>query len=359
MNRKEKELFLALCTLCNPPRARLERLLLEGCATAGVLGLLFAHRVAGVACDVLRRTALSELAGPEFYRALCGALLLGEKRSEEYLGCLGFLAGELEACGVPYALLDGACLCGRCPGARRVPDRVEVLVRPGDLGRVSTRLQLAGFRQGRLQNGRFVSAARQQIPGYRQPEGGAVSFVRETRLPFFPALEVCLSAPVSPSSGDSAALCSILARTGSVPVGNGAVSARVPEPTDCLLDLCARLYRTATALPLIRQGQDMPLERYCEVCLLLRDWEKTDLRRALHRAQELGLRTALLYCLHGVDVFFGVPALRGLPLAPGEARALLEVSDPAAHLRWRYREADPVRRFFAPDRLSLLQEVPA
>ena len=108
MNQKEKTLFIELCRFRNPDRRRLERLLRGGSATPAVLGMLFANRMAGVACRTLTDTGLLSLVDREFRNAISGAATLNRRRNQDYFGSLRYLSGELDACGVPYALLKGA-----------------------------------------------------------------------------------------------------------------------------------------------------------------------------------------------------------------------------------------------------------
>ena len=111
MNQEEKDLFLELCAFRNPNAERIKEPLDADAASAEVLGMLFANRMAGVAYHVLKKTETLDRVDREFRNAIRNAVLLNEKINEDYLGCVKNVTAELEACGVPYALLKGACLC--------------------------------------------------------------------------------------------------------------------------------------------------------------------------------------------------------------------------------------------------------
>lgn len=355
MNQKEKELFLELCAYCDPNRAKLKKLLDGGNATSGVLGLLFANRMAGVAYHVLKRTGMLDQVDREFRVSIRNASLLNEKLNEDHLGCVKFLTAELDACGIPYALLKGAYLCQRYPKGCRTSNDVDVLLAPEDVGKVSARLKMAGFRQGYMKNEGFVAATRQQIIESKMTRGETVPFIRETRLPYLKHLEVDLNFSLDYKNSDDASLKSMLSRTQTVTLGEAKI--RVLEPMDFLLHLCAHLYKEATTLPWIRMRRDMTFYKYCDIYALMQGWEEQDLERLLHRAEELRMRLELLYCLGSVEAFFDMPLLRCIRPTPEEARALRKVTAPAEKKTYRYREPNPVRRFFAKDRMELLEEV--
>ena len=117
MNQEEKDLFLELCAFRNSNAERIKELLDADASSAEVLGMLFANRMAGVAYHVLKKTETLDRVDRvdrvdrEFRNAIRNAALLNEKINEDYLGCVKNVTAELEACGVPYALLKGACLC--------------------------------------------------------------------------------------------------------------------------------------------------------------------------------------------------------------------------------------------------------
>lgn len=354
MNQKEKTLFIELCRFRNPDRRRLERLLRGGSATPAVLGMLFANRMAGVACRTLTDTGLLSLVDREFRNAISGAATLNRRRNQDYFGSLRYLSGELDACGVPYALLKGAYLCGWYPEGCRTSNDADVLVAPEDVGKISARLRLAGFRQGYLRDGKFVPASRGEIIESKMTRGETVPFIRETRLAYLPYLEVDLNFSLDYRNSDADALRGMLAVGERRRFGNTTV--RTLNPQDFILHLCAHLYKEATTLPWVRMKRDMTFYKYADLYALLADLPKEERAALAERAAQLGIRTEMIYCLLSVDAFYGTGYAADLHPTEAEIMALCGVVAPAEKKQYRYSEPDPVVRFFAPDRMKLLQE---
>lgn len=353
MNQKEKELFLELCVFRNPNAKKLERLLNNGAATPDVLGMLFANRMAGVAYHVLKETELLDRVDREFRNSLRNAHLLNEKLNEDFIGCLKFLSAELEACGVPYALLKGAYLCPWYPKGCRTSNDIDVLVAPENVGKVSARLKIAGFRQGYLKNGVFMPATRQQIIESKMTRGETVPFIKETKLPFMKHLEVDLNFSLDYKNGDDESLGKMLALTRVISVGPAEI--RTLDACDFLLHLCAHLYKEATTVPWIRMKRDMTLYKYCDIFGLLSELNEDDYSALMSRAEEANMRTEVAYCCRSVEAFFHIPLPLPFDLTEKEAYSIDCVISPAENKLYHYTESDPVKRFFAKDRMALLE----
>lgn len=354
MNQKEKELFLELCAFRAPNEKKLERLLRASAATPEVLGVLFANRMAGVACHVLRETEQMSLIDREFRNSLRNASLVNEKINEDFLGCIKFLSAELDACGVSYALLKGAYLCHWYPKGCRTSNDIDVLIAPEDVGKVSARLRMAGFRQGHLKNGAFVPATRQEIIESKMMRGETVPFIKETKLPFMKYLEVDLNFSLDYKNSDDTALKEMLARTQVISMGTAKI--RTLDPLDFLLHLCAHLYKEATTLPWIRMKRDMTLYKYCDIYGLLGDLTEEDLLSLKVRARELHMERELLYCVDGVTSLLGFSCpLLSVGLHTGDEIDFAQVISPEEKKTYRYTEKDVRKRFFAKDRTLLLE----
>ncbi len=355
MNQKEKELFLELCVFRNPNAKKLERLLNNGAATSDVLGMLFANRMAGVAYHVMKETELLDRVDREFRNSLRNAHLLNEKLNEDFLGCVKFLSAELEACGVPYALLKGAYLCPWYPKGCRTSNDIDVLIAPEDVGKVSARLKMAGFRQGYLKNGEFVPASRQQIIESKMTRGETVPFIKETKLPFMKHLEVDLNFSLDYKNGDDGSLKEMLSRTRLIDAGPAKI--RTLDTCDFLLHLCAHLYKEATTIPWIRMKRDMTFYKYCDIFGQLSELNENDCSVFMLRAEKANMRTEVAYCCRSVEALFNVSLHISFDLTEEEAHAIDCVISPAENKLYRYTEADPKKRFFAKDRMALLEVV--
>lgn len=356
MDQKEKTLAIELCRFKDPDKRKLERLIKGGNATSSVLGVIFANRIAGIAYRTLKDTGLLGQTDREFRTALGSAAIMNSKRNEDFLGCLRFLSNELEACGVPYALLKGAYLCGWYPEGCRTSNDVDVLVSPKDVGKLCAGLRLAGFRQGYMRNGEFVSATRREIIGSKMMRGETVPFIMETKLTFMPYLEVDVNFSLDYRNSDDGALQMMLESGKTQTVGNTPV--RTLNEEDFFLHLCVHLYKEATTLPWIVMRRDMIFYKYVDIYAMLHDFSEEMLEKAIGRAEHFWMRRELLYCLHSVEAFFGKSRYADVMRPTDEEiSSITEVVSPQEKKIYRYTEPDPVKRFFAKDRAAMLSEV--
>lgn len=356
MNQKEKKLFFRLCAFQKPNERKIRALLESNCATYEVLGVLFANRMAGVAYSVLKELKLLDLVDREFRNSLRSAALLNEKMNEDYFGCVRFLTSELDACGVPYALLKGAFLCHWYPRGCRTSNDIDVLIAPEDVGKVTEKLKMAGFRQGYLKNGEFIPANRQQIIESKMMRGETVPFIKEVKKPFMKYLEVDLNFSLDYKNSDETTLKAMLERTEVVTVG--AARIKTLSHYDFLLHLCAHLYKEATTIPWIRMKRDMTFYKYCDIYGLLHEYSKKQMDELLGVAKARGLERELVYCLYSIKKFFGVGSLKcGKHICDPHHWNLDEVIAPSEKKIYRYKESDPRKRFFVKERMKLLREV--
>ena len=356
MNQKEKQLFLELCKFRNPNREKIAALLKSGAATSEVLGLLFANRMGGVAYNVLKQTELLDSTDREFRNSIVNVSLLNRNINDGYLGSIKFITTQLDSCGVPYALLKGAYLCPCYPNGCRTSNDIDVLIAPDDVGKVSAKLKLADFKQGYLKNGKFVPATRQQIIESKMTRGETVPFLKEINKQFTKYLEVDLNFSLDYKNGNDEKLNTMLKRTRIVEIGNTRI--RTLSSIDFFLHLCAHLYKEATTVPWIRMKRDMTFYKFCDIYALLFDMTEEDVDMLVKVACEYGLTKELAYCLNAVDKFFDVATKQGRALVTvfnnGE---LDEVIAPTEKKLYRYSQGDMVKRFFAKDRIKLLEEV--
>lgn len=356
MTQTEKQLFFNLCSFISPDKDRIGALLNKGAASPEVLGHLFANRMAGVAYGVLEKTDLLSSVDREFRNSLKVAWMLNEKLNEDFLGCIKYLSAQLDACGTKYALLKGAYLCGKYPTGYRTSNDIDVLVNPENVGKVSTRLKLAGFKQGYIRNGKFVEATRQQIIESKMTRGETVPFIKEIKLPYIKYLEVDLNFSLDYKNGDSTNIDKMLDRTQKVTVKKTKVRTLCPE--DFMLHLCAHLYKEATTVPWIRMKRDMTFYKYSDIYMLINEMGDEEQNSLIIAAKESGLEKELAYCLNSINSLFVMPA--------GKLKNYIEerhnddlnyVISPTENKLYCYIDKDISNRFFAKDRMRLLEEV--
>ena len=355
MNRKEKELFLLLCRYRDTDRKKLFRLIEEGAATPEVLGMLLANRMGGIAYHTLTETALWDRTDREFRNTLRNAALLNEKMNEDFFACLKMLSVELDSCGVPYALLKGAFLCAWYPTGCRTSNDIDVLLAPEDVGKVSAKLKASGFNQGHLKNGVFIPATRQEIIESKMTRGETVPFIKKVTLPYMRYLEVDLNFSLDYKNSADAGLKEMLNRTTVKTAGEVAV--RTLDPADFLLHLCAHLYKEATTMPWVRMKRDMTFYKFCDLYALLYDYSAAQLDELFKRAVALNLQLELYDCVKSVEAFFGLPCPLTSARSFEQRLPLRYVVSPKDKKLYRYAEPDVVKRFFAKNRITLLEEV--
>lgn len=356
MNKKEKELFLGICRFIEPDEKKLKKLIEEGNATPEVLGMIFSNRMAGIAYHTLSTLDLLQSTNREFRNSLRDIATVNRRSNREFAGCLNFLTAELDACGVDYALLKGAYLCNLYPIGCRTANDIDVLIAPEDVGKVSARLKLAGFKQGYLRDRSFTPATREQIIESRMTRGETVPFVKDTRHPFIKYLEVDLNFSLDYKNGDGKLLREILARAERVSAGEATIKTLCPG--DFFLHLCSHLYKEATTMPWIKMRRDMTLYKYSDLYLLLNGMSDSEISKVIELAIKYGCAHELAYSLKSVEALFGVsrePIRAFLRNFPPER--LDEVISPSEGKLYRYTESDIEKRFFSSDRFSLLREV--
>ncbi len=350
MNKKEKELFLQLCRFKDPNNKKIAKLIRAGATTPELLGYIFANRMAAIAHGVLKKAELLGEVDREFRNSLKNAATLNERINDDFFGCVRFLSAELEGAGVPYALLKGAYLCHKYPRGYRTSNDIDVLVSPENVGKISTKLKLAGFKQGYIRNGVFVPATRQQIIESKMMRGETVPFIKETKLPFIKYLEVDLNFSLDYKNSDDEILKMMLERTEVETIGASKI--RRLDKYDFLLHLCAHLHKEATTMPWIRMKRDMTFYKYCDIYALLYDMTDEEVEALYERAIENGMESELDYCIKSINDFFETEYKM---LTDGTT--LCDVVSPADKKLYRYREENAVKRFFASDRIRLLSEV--
>lgn len=358
MTQTEKQLFFNLCSFISPDKDKIVALINKGAATPELLGQLFANRMAGVAYGVLEKTELLSNVDREFRNSLKGSWMLNKKLNDDFFGCLNYLSTQLDSCGVQYALLKGAYLCGKYPIGYRTSNDIDVLLNPADVGKVSTKLKLAGFKQGYIRNGKFVEATRQQIIESKMTRGETVPFIKEIRLPYIKYLEVDLNFSLDYKNGDAAGVKKMLDRTQMVTVGDTKIRTLCPE--DFLLHLCAHLYKEATTLPWIKMKRDMTFYKYSDIYMLTNEMNDAMQNSLIITAEESGLEKELAYCLNSINSFFDMPIGNLMNYVKQRDNDDLNcVIAPKENKIYCYNEKDVFKRFFAKDRTKLLEEVKA
>ncbi len=358
MTSYEMQVFQELCDFLSDDHQHLEPLLKEH-ATPTVLGQLFFNRMQGVAYGVLKQANLLQSVNREFRNALQGAYEQNIAKNQSFFRVLGHLNELLAKQNIRYAMLKGAALCKLYPPGYRTSNDIDLLICPEDVTAVEKTLTECGFVQGKVQGDSVVLASRKEIIESKMLRGETVPFIKYAELPCMKYVEVDLNFSLDYKNSETDTV-SILLDAASEQTFDG-LTVRTLSEEDFFLHLCAHLYKEATTLPWVTMKRDMTLYKYCDLYLLLSNMTKEQVDRVFRRAKELHMTNICCFAIaQTAELFVNTPrrvtlkAKAQLNLRP---HFLHTVYDPKEKTEYRYTETDLVKRFFAENRVKLLQEV--
>lgn len=357
MKEKEKQLFKSLCKFKNN---ELDEALLTS-ASPSVLGQLFFNRMQGIAYDTLKRHGLLSKVNREFRNSLGAAFEQNRFKNQSFFECVTMLSQLLSACDCKVAMLKGAYLCAHYPEGYRTSNDIDLLILPKDVTAVGKILIGAGFKQGNIRNGKFISASRKEIIESKVMRGETVPYIKEINLPYMKYLEVDINFSLDYKNGDPDVLSNLIERV-EIKKEKG-IGIPTLAPSDFFIHLCAHLYKEATTLPWIEMNRDMTLYKYCDIYLLLSEMSKTDIANVFHRASEIGLDKICAYAvletsgLFDMNHDFAIQKARDA-LADNPAFCL-KVASPKDKKTLLYQTADVTERFFMEARINNLKEMEA
>lgn len=357
MKNNEKELFFKLCSFQDIQRASIEPLL-EEAATANVLGHLFMNRMQAVAYGVLKGNDLLGQVNREFRNSLSGAYVQNREKNKSFFRCLEMLSDILIDHSDKFAMLKGALLCGIYPEGYRTSNDIDLLVRPKDVTAIGDALSNAGFRQGKVQNNKFIPASRREVIASKMMRGETVPYILEVGLPFMQFFEVDINFSLDYKNSDTDTLSDMLGRT--IVDTSGKQNIVTLAPDDFFIHLCSHLYKEATTFPWIKMNRDMTLYKFCDIYMLLHSKGQKEVQELYQRAEQLGMTNICSAAILWTSALFDIENTYALEYAnadlSGKESFLHEVIAPAEHTRFTYIEKNIRARFFSEDRSILLKE---
>ena len=87
----------------------------------------------------------------------------------------------------------------------------------------------------------------------------------------------------------------------------------------------------------------------------MQDFTESDLDALISKSIDLSVQKEVLYCLGGIEAFFGPVHSKSYNELMKEEIGLDEVIAPTEKKIYRYAEKDIKKRFFTKDRMSLLE----
>ena len=359
MNKQEKNTILELARFLTPNKEALSELLPET-ATPAVLGHLFFNRMAGCAYYSLKEKGLLGSLNREFRNSLKNAYNQNIVYNQSFFACLHMLNKILKGCQGKYAMLKGAFLCDAYPVGCRTSTDIDLLVAPEDVSLIGDALTNAGFQQGHVRNGEFVPATRREIVESKMMRGETVPYILEVDLPFLRYLEVDINFSLDYKNSDPTTLRNMLGRTVQKNAQNTTICTL--EQSDFFIHLCAHLYKEATTLPWIKMQRDMTLYKFCDIYLQLCCLFNKDMDEIFERATAFGMAEICACVILWTEALLPSENTHAIQLAKrcltDKGKLLDLVVSPAEKKTYHYTEQDVRKRFFAPARSQLLEEVP-
>ena len=360
MNANEKALLIELCRFVAPAKKKIERLIRLGGATPTLLGNLITNGVGGIAYAVLEKTGLIYMTNSEFRESLEKTFTVNEKIITDFTGCLNYVSGLLNDCGLPYAFFGDIYLYKLYPYGCRIPRRIEVLMRKEDLGKISTRLKIAGFKTGFIENGRPRAMSFNVIAKDVAEFGERAGLYKEIRLPYMKYLEVELVFSLKNDQDGEQSTKDILSRSHISCIKN--TNIRTLDISDFILYLCGAIHKSACDFESVRSGADMLLYRYTDFYVISSDMTEESAADLIKIAEENNMTASLAYCLNAAAEFFGISNgvfndfLNSFRRDPNQKQFFDLIKDNIKHKKYRYTESDIIKRFFARSRSGLLLE---
>ncbi len=358
MNKYEKELFWELCDFEAPNKEALANLLPKH-ATPEVLGHLYFNRMTSIAFGTLENTELLGKTNREFRNSLAQAHKQNTELTHSFRKGLLLLQNILQGHEHQYALLKGALLCNMYPEGYRTSNDIDLLVRSADITEIGNLLLAAGFRQGNINNGHFVSATREEIIRSKMTRGETVPFILPVNFPYMPYLEVDINFSLDYKSNSKDTVNQMLHRSTDISTAIGKI--HTLEQSDFFIHLCQHLYKEAATMPWVRMKRDMTLYKFADIRFLLSKMSKKNIKDMFARATELALSEICACSILWTQSLFGTLPGLAVTLAKKILKEqndlLFEVISPDERKIYTYNTKNMRTRFFAHDRTTMLKEV--
>lgn len=355
MKKNEKQLFKNLCSFQNK---KFDASLIDA-ATPEVLGHLFFNRMQAVAYGTLKKHGLLGKINREFRNSLSAAYNQNIEKNNSFFRCVQLVEKALSNCDCKYAMLKGAYLCKAYPEGYRTSNDIDLLVHPRDVTKIGNALLVAGFKQGNVRNGEFKPATRAEIVSSKMMRGETVPYVKEINLPEMQFLEIDINFSLDYKPGNTALLDKMLNNSSIAKIDDFSVKTLAED--DFFIHLCSHLYKEATTLPWVEMMRDMTMYKYCDIYMLLGDYDKEKTDALFVRAKEFGMEKTCAFAIIQTSKLFFLNNHYAVCIAQkilkDDETFLDRVYSPKDKKTYIYTEKDVFKRFLANDRKKLLVEV--
>lgn len=321
-----------------------------------VLGLLAAHRTAGIAWMNVLEHAIEtrQRMRPGYFLKGLEIMFRGQRHMAlEQIMYARYVMDELARHGMRSALLKGgavALMAYRDPGARQFNDN-DILIDRAQIEEVGATLKDMGYVQGSWDYaaGSVRPALRKEVVFLSITSHQTYSYMKavpESSWLDAHRLDVHLSIDLMTANRTDDAVHELL--NNSITVGEPPV--RTLDPVDMLIFCCIHFYKEAMYIGEVRRLKDLVLYKLADLIGLL----GLAAGRLYERTRHLGQEEAVYFALHHVDVLYPGRVDRGLldALRPGSLEYIDQIYDgdrPVHH--WTQGIVD---RFFDASRAAEL-----
>ena len=350
--KKENEYIVGCCKYLRPDYGWLEELHGKDLDYIYILGQLLYNRVGGAAWHTLKNSPLSGRLNGEFKNALRAVYEMNVIKGESFRRSLGFLAGMMSGAKFPYAMLQGSYLAWLYPPGVRISNDIDMLINCENVTEISKILIGNGFVQGHMRNGGIEPASRAQIAAAQTNRGEKVPFVREVNWPQMRHMEIDLNLSLGfKPDRDGAAVERFLEdAVADIQTEHGTLKTLAKD--DFMIQLCAHIYKEASAYNQVEFGRDQGLYKYMDIYLMAHEFGGGIVN--CEKINELGLAKECWYALNGANRLFGADVpLEGIEIDGTDY--INEVADAAGEKIYRH-EMDFADWVFYAKRREILRE---
>jgi len=348
--KDENALVLELCKFVAPDKEKIETLMEQTLNWPYILGQLLFHRMGGAAYYVLRECGLLGKINREVRNSLKIIYDSGKTKSESFKTALSELAEIMNSrsnenswqnADFPYSLLKGAYLVSLYPNGLRTSNDIDVLINQEDISKLEALLKSAGFTQGNIRNGVFLSASRAEILSSRMNRGETVPFIKQINLSGMEYLEIDVNFSLDHKTKQSGNAVTALLKNATPLIKTENGNLLTLSPVDFLIHLCCHLYKEAAVYAWVEMERDLSLYKFADIYLLLNKWTDSGLYTDLAvNIGEYGLNRECYYAFLRTKDLFSIENAKLdellINIKPNDTDYLTEVIRPDQNKTYRY-----------------------
>lgn len=210
---------------------------------------------------------------------------------------------KFEESKINYSFLKGSILnFVLYKEGERISNDTDIMVSVHDLNEIDGILKSMGYIQGRIENGEIIPATKMEKLFARLNTYEIIPYVKKTGNVFLPIHEVDVNFKLSNEDNVENAI-DLLEEKQLMPYGNGQI--RTLSKNAFFIYLCIHLYREATMIYKIANGDDIVLYKYMDIHHFVAEYkEELDWDRILVIATKLERANDVYYTMYYTEVLY-------------------------------------------------------